>query len=327
MTTMVKTWTDNINQTYSSNVDQAVQYRESLYALLQLFLAAGWTLELSCNSVTANSSNNLTTAANFVYGTNGSQVLAYFVVRAPSGYGSPFNNVTAGQLRICVVANNSNADTTPQTIDVYAGWGAYTLNGTPLSNRPTGPTGELSRTAVNFIPWATATTAYFSTWRTSAGDVMIALKDSATANFSTVLWINAESSALSTCTACLYFANSAAAAFASNILGGAANWRGWIADGSATASVSLTLQCNGWSATNWTLGYEGAIGYLIGFDIDLFNNGATSTARYFGRISDIRGCPTAVAFNDRDSTDTDTQILRCAGDVLMPVTRASGSFL
>ena len=327
MTTMVKTWTDTINQTYSSNVDQAVQYRESLYALLQLFLAAGWTLELSCNSVTANSSNNLTTAANFVYGTNGSQPLAYFVVRAPSGYGNPFNNTTGGQLRICVVANNSNADTTPQTIDVYAGWGAYTLNGTPLSNRPTGPAGELSRTGVNFIPWATATTAYFSTWRTSAGDILIALKDSATSNFSTALWINAESSALSTCTASLYFANSAGAAFGSTVLGAASGWRAWVADGSGTASAALAAPTNAWAATSWTNGYEGAIGYLIGFDIDVFNNQATTQGRYLGRISDIRGCPTAVAFNDRDSTDTDAQILRCAGDILVPVTRTSGSFL
>lgn len=320
MVALNKTWVDSINQTFSSNVDQAIQYREAFYALKSLFLAAGWTVVLSSNSVVANSSDNLASAANCVFGTNGSQPLAYVVLRAPAGYGNPFGV----DLRVQLVANNSNADTTPQTIDIYAAWGTYSLAGTPLQNRATTAAPEQSRTAVSLIPWATATTGYFSTWRTTNGDVLICLKDSATSNFSTAIWINAEASAIGHCTAFLYASSNSTACLAGN-LAAVANFRMWQEDG-ANGTNSLGMSANLWGMASWTNGLEGASGVLIGGEIDILANAGAGNGRFLGRLSDVRAVATAAAFNARDSLDTDTQILRCAGDILLPVTAASGSF-
>lgn len=321
MVALNKTWVDTINQPYSSNVDQAVQYRETFYALKALFLAAGWTLELSGNGTTASSSDNLPNAAACVYGTHGTQPLAYFVVRAPAGYGNP----VGADLRIQVVANNSNADTTPQTVDFYAAWGTYSLSGTPLTNRATTAAAEQSRTAISIIPWATATTGYLCTWRTTAGDVLIAVKDSATSNFSSVFWVNAETSAIGHCAAFIYAVGNLTSCLSSGSLTLVTNFRQWL-DDALNGSNALGMAANMWGATSWTLGLEGTSGVLVGGEIDILANAAAGNGRFLGRLSDVRAVPTAAAFNAIDSLDTDPQILRCAGDILLPVTAASGSF-
>lgn len=320
MTTLNKTWVDSINQTYSSAVDQAVQYRESFFGLKQLVVAAGAVIEASSNGSVADASDNLASAADCIYGTAGSQPLAYFVARFPTGYGNP----NGAQFRLLVVANNANSDTTPQTIDIYAAYGTYSLAGTPTQNRPTTAASEVSRTGITLIPWTAATTGYFSTWRTSDGDIIFAVKDSSTDLFDVAILVNAESSGIGSNTAMVY-AVSGSTSLTSGLANGS-NWRAFNDSGTAIVT-GFAVQNSMWGAASWTNGHEGALGYLVATEIDLMTSSAGASGRYFGRWSDVRGNPPGIAFNQRDSTDTDTQILRCAGYVMLPVTRASGAFL
>ena len=314
------TWVDVINGAFSSSVDQAVQYREAFYTVFRVLVDAGWTVEFTSNGTVANSSNNIASAADCVFGTNGSQSLAYAVLRAPTGFGNP----SGAQFRLVLVANNSNADTTPQTFDIYGSFGTYSLHGTPLSNRPVAAAAEQSRTGVNLIPWSSAQTGYISTWRNDQGAVWVGVKDGAGDEFDSGFAVVAEDTALGSNNAAFYAVSTLP--FGSAALGTASNWR-FFTDTAAAGSTTLGMESTVWAWGSWDSGANGATNEPVLRPIDLGAQATGANGRFLGTITDILACPPGCAFNADDSTDFDAQIYRCAGDIWMPVTAASGSFL
>ncbi|MEL6188239.1 MAG: hypothetical protein AAFU79_26740, partial [Myxococcota bacterium] len=85
MVTTVDTWTTDTSRALP-NTTQPDQYQASGFQLLQDFLAAGWSVILSGNGTNAGTGNNIGSAADFVFGSDGSQPIAYFVVQCPTAF-------------------------------------------------------------------------------------------------------------------------------------------------------------------------------------------------------------------------------------------------
>lgn len=322
MTTTQKVWGGVWNTAFSSAVDQAVQYREGLFALKQQLVAAGGVVELSCNGTVADTADNWASAADVVFGTATSQPMAYVVIRKPDAWGTP--PTTAARERILLVANNSNADATPQTIDTYRSPGAYSLVGTPLQNRPTTAAGEVSRTTFNFIPWAAPTGGYWNCWRTTDGDLYFGIKQAGSPNFR--MWLHWVAPSVTGVGAHrgVSFGNTQASdlqVLTWANLGALGNWRGFTAAGAIiTSGVLASSPASNMSL--WPGGAESTTGAVPNIDAHLNTNVVTvGQQRYFGLWPDVFGAPDGAPFNEVIDGDPDAIRLVCLGALWLPIDR------
>lgn len=311
-----RTWTISINQTFSSTVDQQIQFREACYALKALMVAAGWTVTLSSDGTTAGAADYWTSAAALEINTTGSG--AWCVLTSPGGWSSS----TAS---ILLYINNASADTTPQGFVVRGTNGSYT--GGSVSALPTASTAE---TAISSAPQAlghtTAVDARYATWRSSRGDVALMVKTAGAATVTNYI------------------------ALTSNVDGnggglGANRW--WVTQVSGTSdamsssfmgSYSTSLSSGGaasvttvitgglpWSMASWTSGLDYSGETIMGV-MEIGQNSAT-TGRQLGQWIDMYSVPTALAFgvlDDSESAQTQRRVV--VGDVAVYVPTASLPF-
>lgn len=183
MVTPARTWFDDTNNLMSpaARFDQGAQYRETFLALVNIFIAAGYTPVLSTNSVNAPSAGNqILTTADVVWG-NAAQVRSWIVFQstAAAGGGSSFY--------VQLGAENTNTDVTPQDIRLRMATAAYTGGSTTAF--PTGGTGDQSvQTGTGLLTWnTTPIQGQWSAFWTSEGDIWFLTKPLGVAFFTTAI--------------------------------------------------------------------------------------------------------------------------------------------
>jgi hypothetical protein len=329
-------WVDNVPGTpFSSTTDQAVQYRESVYALHRLLIDAGWVLISSCGkagggSAVASAADNILSANDVVFGTVTTQALSHGAYRAPRAVeadGANFGHPSGGgDYYFMWYADNVNTDVTPNTIKTAISRATYTLPGSPTLNRPTTVGPETTVIAWDICPWTAVVTGRFVTWRNSIGEIIFGGKVTGEGFFRTYLEIASpdggvgsnrlQFTALSSPTSDVV----TSANFATTV------WKGYRNDGTILSTQPIST-CPLWTfASAWPNGQD-ELGRIPRMTQRGEVNGSTAAeCRYFGRFVDRKGVPPLTPFNTVDDTDVnDTKRWRCIGDTMVPCDRASGA--
>lgn len=314
MATTLRSWASSLNNRFTSDVDQAIQYREAFFGLLQMFIAAGWSVEYTSDGVTANTGNLLLAATDVVYGTDGSQPLSYFVVQSPANW------VTGGRIQISVVANEANTDTTPQTIDVYATSGSFGLPVSPEQNRPTTTDPLVSFTNQNLIPHAAAAPARWHGWYTTRGDVIFGVSTDSTGTmdfgFAAIAHTDAAPFNLEGDYRCGIYCEAAAGAFTNTNFLNSPNWRSFKDSGAAAGTLVLdSLSALFTSLTNGSSAISGA---LLNFAIGMGEN--VAAGRILGVFEDLRSVPNNATATVTQDGDTDIVRYVVVDDLIIPTT-------
>lgn len=119
MVAPIRTWTISLNNSFSDQDDQAVQFRESCFAFKQLLIAAGWTVARSSNGATADATDNWATAADVTFGSLGNG--SWVVLRSPVGWIQD-----SEQIELLFYINETNGGNTPQTAPIRIAPQGYT---------------------------------------------------------------------------------------------------------------------------------------------------------------------------------------------------------
>lgn len=315
MVATVKSWSSLINNSFSSSVDQVVQYQEAFYNLKSQLLLSNWTLLLSCDGTTADASDNLSGPTDVTIGSEGSENISYFVVQSPSGW------VSGGNVQVLVYTDNANADTTPQDVIVRATTGTYALDASPLQNRPTASGGgEVSWTALDLIPHAAAAPGRWHAWRTSSGDLIFGVSTDSTSVMETALifWAPTPSQAPFNVEGdyrCAMFqASSALGALKAGRLSSAGNWRSFQNDNSAV--TTLTVNSFAFLLTLFTNGKSSVSGALSNHPIIAAQN--ASDGRLIGIFEDLRSVPNNAPEKEVNDADGDATRYTVVDDLIIP---------
>lgn len=309
-----RTWTININQTFSSTSDQVVQYQEAAYALKVLMVAAGWAVARSSDGTTAGASDYWTSAAALEVNTTGSG--AWVVLTSPVGWASSTASVI-------LYMNNASADTTPQGFAIRGTTGTYSSGS--VSALPTASATETAvSTSPNILGYTSVITARYGTWRSSRGDVMFAIKTQGVAGFTSFIAIVSN---------------------ATGNGGGRGDNRWWItqtastsdalASSFMTSSYTSSLQSGGgatvptspytalaWNMSSWTSGADYSGETIMGI-VEVGANGVAN-GRQLGQWIDFYAVPPNFGFGELDDSETaQTQRRFAAGDVALYAPTAS----
>lgn len=304
MVTLVKTWATDINNAFSSAVNQQTQYREAVYNLHEWIQGmTGATREWSCDSVTASSADNITSTSDIVYGVDGTNILSYFVYNL------------GNDQRILVVCNETAADTTPQTIDIYFCSTSYALHGTPLSNRPVPADAarECAVISIDIIPWASPVAGYWNAWRSSSGDLVFCVKEASTLPAVGFIIASGTSPGNSAYHKTVFgYSGTDAIAEVDN----PAYWRSHTAPGVAMSNAAHALSVAS-LITGWATGLDSASRVLY-FGWVLAGITGSPENRCNGIWEDVYARPINTVLNERDSSDTDAWILQALPPLALP---------
>lgn len=323
MATLPFTVTEDLNNAMSSTTDGGVWYREGVFALITGLIAAGGTHVCSSDGTNTSAvANQITTDADIVWGTNGTQNLSYIVLQFGTGIGAQY---------VLISCENSNADTTPNSLAIRVSNQTYALAGTPLQNRPTTAGNETSvLTVTNFIPATLGASNWGYIAASSENRLFFWIKRDANADV--VTWVIGHRAGVTPADtgadAQPYgFVIGAGTTLTPAQLQTASNWRGHDANGNALSSWTGPF-CHAWSFSSWPSGQKAnLVGAL--FPIVFGHNGSTSiTARYLGTIHFLYGVPPNTPTNSADPTDPggDTAHYQSLGCVAPFVLKASGPF-
>mgnify|MGYP000716474678 CR=1 FL=1 len=318
MADLKKSWASALNNVFSSAVDQAVQYREAFHGLKVQALAAGAALQLSGNGVAADANDNLPAAASVTYGTEGAEILSYFVLRMA------LNWVDGGDVYLLFVANNAAADATPQTFDVYASTSPFVLDGAPLQNRPTAP-GEVSWTGINLIPHAAAAPARFHASRTTIGDLVFGVSTDGTGvldfgclfvRLSKAAPFNREGNFR--CAMFVASPGGGVGAFHQTPLLDANNWRAFDNAGAPLGAGTILAASYAFNSVLFTNGLSAVSGDLIIDPLVLTHSAAAG--RRLGPFEDIGVAPALVSSPETDINDQSVTRHVSIDSLAIPVT-------
>lgn len=299
----------NQGEQYSNSV---LNFKRFLVGQQPVDLTGAWTVDRSCDSVTApDATDQWTDASKVVFGVDGSQPLSWIVLKAPSGL-QGVNDVW-----LLIVADNTNADANPDKVDMYVSNAAYT--GGSTTARPT--TTGTENTLVSNI-WLKPTFAPHTTHglRNETGEFWFVVSEDGTLlaemGIGCVRPENGEATAYP---AALYRSHSIAGGLTLNALEAVANWEGWWTSG-ATSLVGLKVASvvREASVNLWTNGLSDISSAAPDGFIDLLNN-QTNFCLYVGRIVDIRACPSNVVGGSEQSGDTDPIVRFCIGGLWVPL--------
>lgn len=119
MVAPIRTWTISINNSFSDQSDQALQFRESCFAFKQLLVAAGWTVSRSSDGATVDATDNWATSADVTFGSSGNG--SWVVLRSPVDWIQD-----SEQIELLLYVNETNSGNTPQTAPIRIAPGGYT---------------------------------------------------------------------------------------------------------------------------------------------------------------------------------------------------------
>lgn len=310
-----RTWTIAINQSFSTAVDQVVQFQEACYALKVLMVAAGWTVTLSSDGTTAGAADYWTSAAALEVNTSGSG--AWCVLTSPGGWSSSTASVI-------LYINNASADTTPQGFVVRGTHGTY--SGGSVSALPTASSAETAvSSAAQALGYVSAVDARYGTWRSSRGDVMMAVKTAGTNAFGNFIAItsNADGNGggLGSNRWWITQTSSTTDAMTTGFLASTA-YNLSLTSGGSVAAGALTSGGLPWAMTTWSGGLDYSGETIFGV-LELGLNTST-TGRQLGQWIDVFSVPTSLTFGVLDDSESaQTQRRFVAGDVALYAPTAS----
>jgi hypothetical protein len=316
MVATVKTWFNDINNEFSSAYF-ADQYQEAIFAILQTFLSAGWTVTLSCDSVSVDASNLILTRANIIWG-NGAQVRSWFVVQSPAGWCST-------PIYALIGAFNSNASSSPTVISVQAATSAYTGGSTTAF--PTAPTGAQTSTPNTILSYAEPALGAWSAWWTADGDVWFGTKNRGNSGFTNFLVFRSDGGfadgGRGAVRAMFKLTVSATSALTYSLF--LASWQGWRSDGTAMTGTGTLLHT---IATALPTGNarEAAESTTPGSPIFLGRSASGADARYLGVMLDVlmlpRGTPATFFGEVRDNEGADQKRYVNLNTLMLPTNSA-----
>lgn len=319
MVATVKTWSDDINNVFSS-VSVADHYREAFFYLLQTFLSAGWTVTLSCDSVnTPSASNQILSPANVVWG-NAAQARSWFVVRSPVGWCST-------QIEVMVGAENINTDVSPNTITLRSATSAYA--GGSTTTYPAAPTGFQTNPGTSLIFHQVDQLAQWSAWWTADGDIYFGTKPVATTpTFTSFIVLRSDGGFADGGRGPIRALVWVAVGNTTNALNYATinnNWQGWNTNGTIIIGGAQLVQVPA-DVLTYRNSRDTSQSVTPAFPIFLCNPAATS-ARYYGIWLDVwaipLGNPTMFSGEVRDNEGTEAKRLVSVLTFYLPTTPSS----
>ena len=319
-----KDWSGSPGQVaFSSAVDQADQYREAVYALINALRARGWTIPRSSNGTTASAADNIASKADIVFGTEASQAHTWAYLKPPVGKGAPIGGV---EHTILINCNNSNADTTPQNVDLYLGKGTYVGGaGGTTTTKPTILAGgfEGAVKALNIIPWAAATAGKFSINSADDGDLFMTIKQDAISSIYAWFYVRDDlDNAVGNYVMTMHGSSSTSDQLTASGINNTANMRGLTTSGGADLAA-MECNCLAWDGMgSFTAGKESNTNRVPFRDIEVTND-AAANSRQLGIFQDLPGVPANAVFAEFDTEDLlntgGTPYLFVVGDVAIPV--------
>jgi hypothetical protein len=323
MVALAKVWSDDLNNLFSDQLDQRVQYREAIFAFVGAHLAAGWTVELSTDGTNApDATNQWTSAAILLYG-NAAQPRAWIVLRSPAGWA-----VGAGLYHYMLVGlENVNTSTTPRTWTQRGStipWtgGSTTTFPTTLNSGNT----QWTRNGTNFLSWAAPARARWNAWWTADGDVWFALKGDGVAAVSMLACSHSSSFYADQDGGFGQYRGKFGLTVGATISTNQITWaslqaaflRCSLADGGIPSSTTSGFASTVSILTAWALGAND-VGRVPDAPIEAYTNtGSVSADRQFGELLDVRGSPNNAPFNLLIDGDTDPFRLVNIGCLWMP---------
>lgn len=277
-----------------AGADLTENWQNAVLLLHQHLKDAGFTVQASSNSVTADGNDNIATIADLVSDSPGS-AHSWIHYRAPTA---------AGVWDLILDCNDGAA--TPQEVDWF-GATSYNSDGT-TTNRPTAVANEWSRANIDLIPTVVpATPMKVHRGRCNDGEFWFGISINGSQDCESGIWmpifVNGDLGVSDPYPYAWYNQVSASGAFSMGFVTNATNWRTHHNDNSDVSSVVVeTLAASLSSLTNGLLNSNGK---APGLPIDFATNSATQ-ARVLGRSQDIKAAPANIQQGLVEDGDTDS---------------------
>lgn len=321
MVALAKVWSDDLNNEFSDQEDQQVQYRESCFYLKETLRLAGWTVVRSTDGTNApDATDQWTSAAILLFGTGGSP-RAWIVMQSPANWvvgTGLFNFILLG-------LNNATPSATPRAITLQGS--CLTFTGGSITAYPTSAGSTWTHASVNILAYTGAVRARWNAWWTADGDIYFAIKGDGVSCISTFLAFRSSGvlattdSGVGTYRASYLFSAQTAVtnpAITWTVLSTGGSFRIFMQNGLTPASNSTNWLSPVSYLAAWPRGASDG-GAIPDAPIDVAANSATSGEnRFLGQLVDVRGAPTNAPFNELIDGDTDPVRLVCVGAIWMP---------
>lgn len=178
MVDLLKAWHDDLNNLFTDDFDQRIQYREAAFYFIQAFISAGWVVERSTDGTNApTASNQWTSPGVLLYGIP-AQPVAWITLRSPDDYVDDDGNY----VWILFALNHTNAGIAnptdkPQLILLRHSSATFTGGATNAYPTTTGNTVDQSNTFLLSTGSVGGTVrGRWNAWWTEDGDVMFVTK-------------------------------------------------------------------------------------------------------------------------------------------------------
>ena len=315
-------WTGPEQVALASAVDQGAQYRQVGFAIIDMLRTlCGYTVEQSSDGggVNFGAGDFIANEGDIVWGLINTQNHSYALLRPPAGKGNPAGGAEHG---IVVDFAHDNADTTPQTVQLWFGSGPVVTPG-DANSRPVLQNEENALTT-NLIPWTAPIAGSICRWENSNNDFLFGVKANGESFFRFFLILASDpDNAQGTYTLWLFAIGSGGAADAvsdSNLTNGS-NFRSLRADGTGP-TIAVSLFSMPFELTSWPDGQEDTSNRVLWRDIEVAANGsAVGEARVFGLFRDVLACPRNTPFNQADPDDNGNEAPYewiSVGDLVLP---------
>jgi len=311
MATLERTWTISPDVPIT-NTTITTQYQSMVFDIKTRMLSlAGAVLGPNCNSVTSNAgpTDTITTVANIVRGTDGSQVHSYFVI-------------TLGDQHILFDCNSASGSPNASNMDTWMSSQPYALHGTPLSNRPVAVVGtELGPLSRPLCHSTSVVTRVINAWRDNVG---------------TLIWSSKRPGEVLSDVGLIvaHTANPASSAFRRAVylgpyfyyssLGSNAYWMSHRSDGAVGTNVRA--QSVEWGNTSLPGGINETGGLERSSIVLKSDSGSSADGRALRRLPDVFGIPPLSARNTRDALDLDPYRVMTYDSLALPSLAAQADF-
>ncbi len=295
MVNPVRTPTISPNNAFSNQSDQQVQYREVVFNFAQALInsGGGGTVTRSSTGTTAGDGNLWTAATDIGIDTSGNG--AWIAISLGGNYGG-------STLHALLYTNNASADTTPQRVDLVYSTEAY--SGGSSSTLPTTAGVQTTVEDMNLIPWTTVTTGRWSSWYTAAGDMMFGVKEEGGNMWRSFTMLFAFTDSDGGGQGSYRFANyhnhSTTETLSHINLASSANWRGFVAGGTAIATIISNS-----SIFSSTIAWTGGVtfdGSIVDDVINIFGI-AANDGRLVGQPPDVYAIQDNFPFGGLDDAE------------------------